>query len=179
MQPEGSFLVALIPPGSVEAEIGKVQAGIFAEHGIASAQCLPPLVPVAFVPPPPPGGLLARLEKSVAAGWVARVTGVSWVEGSLFAIVETGGHWQTLHDSARHLAAEPQDRPFPEAEGFFLGCMNASPELRPRIAPSVPLLSFSSCTIALLRLESPRDEWWRELYWTILEERPLRGRRMR
>jgi hypothetical protein len=28
-----------------------------------------------------------------------------------------------------------------------------------------------------MRFESPRDEWWRELYWETLEEKPLRGRR--
>jgi hypothetical protein len=176
MQPEGSLLVALIPPGSVEAEMGKVQAGIFAEHGLASAQALPPLIPVAFIAAPP-RGFLAQLERSVRAGWVARAAGSAWVEGCLFACVQTGGLWPALRTRARAAAGEGILRPFPEAEGFCLGCMDAAPGIRGRIAPAVPELSFSSCSIALLRFTSPRAAWWQEVYWDTLEERPLRGRR--
>ena len=60
MQPGGAYLVALIPPGSVEAEMGRVQAALFAEHGLASAQALPALIPVAFTPEPPARGISCR-----------------------------------------------------------------------------------------------------------------------
>ncbi len=93
MQPGGAYLVALIPPGSVEAEMGRVQAALFAEHGLSSAQALPALIPVAFTPEPPARGFLAALERSVRAGWSARAAGHAWVEGWLFLSVQTGGLW--------------------------------------------------------------------------------------
>ena len=177
MQPGKAYLAALIPPGSVEAEIGKVQAGIFAEHGLASAQALPPLIPVAFLRNAPVRGFLADLERSVRAGWNARAAGPAWIEGYLFVTVQTGGLWAGLR--ARALAETGGDLrgPFPAAEGFCMGCADAEPGLRARIMPAAPGLSFSSCTLSIMRFESPREEWWRELYWETLDERPLRGRR--
>jgi hypothetical protein len=177
MQPGGAYLVALIPPGSVEAEMGKVQAALFAEHGLASAQALPPLIPVAFIPEVPARGFLADLERSVHAGWRARVAGHAWVEGWLFILADTGGLWAGLRARALAAAGGAPRGPFPAAEGFCLGCADAEPERRPRITPTPPELSFSSCALAIMRFESPRDEWWRELYWETLEEKPLRGRR--
>ena len=70
---------------------------------------------------------------------------------------------------------------FPVAEGFYLGCGDASPEVRSRISPEVPEASFSSGTIALLNIRATFEEteWWRELSWEVMEERTLRGRKAR
>jgi len=159
--------------------MGKVQAGIFAEHGLASALALPPMIPIAFLPGAPVRGLLEDLEGSVRAGWRVRVAGCAWVEGCLFAVVETGGLWAALRAAAIAAAGEGPRGPFPAAEGFCLGCTDAEPAARPRIVPALPELAFSSCTLAAMRFESPRQEsdWWRELYWETIDEKPLRGRR--
>ncbi len=177
MQPGGVHLVALVPPGSVEAEMGKVQAAIFAETGLASAIALPPLMPVAFASAAPGRDFLDDLDRSVRAGWSARTAGIVWVGAWLFLAVDTGGLWNGLRERARAGAGAEPSCPFPAAEGFCLGCVDAAPDQRSRIAPAIPQLSFSSCSLAVMRLESPREEWWRELYWEILEEKPLRGRR--
>jgi hypothetical protein len=45
----------------------------------------------------------------------------------------------------------------------------------------VPPVSFSSCTIALVIVRAGFEgpEWWRDLSWEVLDERPLRGRKNR
>ena len=49
MRDQTFLLCALIPPGSVEAHVGRVQQTLFSEHGLASAQAVAPLVPIAFL----------------------------------------------------------------------------------------------------------------------------------
>src|SRR5690349_9304533 len=61
-------LVAIIAPGSVEADIGRVQEAILEVHGFLSAAALPPMVPVAFLDRfPAPRGFLRDLERSARA----------------------------------------------------------------------------------------------------------------
>jgi hypothetical protein len=178
---EEYLLAALVAPGSAEAEIGRVQAGIFREHGLLSAQALPPLIPVAFLPDPPPRGLLSELNGAVRAGWRMSVTGPNWVGGFLFIGIRSGQAWAGLRERALSLCGTEPRRLFPPAEGFFLGCGDASEEQRRLIRPVLPVLSFTSCQVALMSVSSPRGdgEWWRELYWETVEELPLRGRRER
>ncbi|MGA2974028.1 MAG: hypothetical protein ABSF77_01830 [Spirochaetia bacterium] len=173
------LLLALMAPGSVEAELGRLQAGIFAEHGLVSAQALPPLIPIAFLPDAYPQGMLFKLDKAVRAGWRMSVTGPAWVEGFLYMGVASGGTWAGLRERALALRGAERQPLFPPAEGFFMGCGDASPEQRPLIHPAAPAISFTSGAIAILSISSPRgiNEWWRELYWETVEERPLRGRR--
>jgi hypothetical protein len=174
------LLVALIVPGSVEAELGRVQAEVFARHGLASAVALPPLIPIAFSSGDAGrGGLLAALDRSVKAPWLISVTGFEWVQGSLFLLIDSGGMWDALRRQALALCGHEQGAPFVPAEGFFMGCGDASPAQRESIHPAVPSLSFSSSDAALLRLDARAGDaaWWRELYWEFLEQRPLRGRR--
>jgi hypothetical protein len=179
MQPAVHDLAVLLPPGSADAEIGAVQAAVFRERGLASAQCLPPLVPLAFLPGEPPRGLLDSLNRAIPAGWRATVTGVRWVEGFLYLGVESGGAWEALRRRTLELCGAEGPRLFPAAEGFFMGCGDAPEAVRPLIRPAVPALAFTSCQAALMRVSSPYADgpWWRELSWEILEERPLRGRR--
>jgi hypothetical protein len=182
MDTEGHLLVALVAPGSVEAEVGRLQASLFAAHGLVSAQALPPLIPVSFlVPDAPTRGLLSELDHCISAPWRIRVTGAQWVEGSLYLGVDSAGAWAALRTRARELCgAEPLSL-FPAAEGFFLGCGETSPEERDRIRPAAPAATFTSCVVALVRIETAHagEEWWREVYWEIAEQKPLRGRRER
>ena len=68
---------------------------------------------------------------------------------------------------------------FPVTEGIFLGCGEATSAQRDSVKVRPLGTAFSSCTIAVLRISTPRgrQEWWREVYWEVLEQRPLRGRR--
>ena len=174
------LLAALIAPGSIEAAVGSVQAALFSVHGLASAQALPPLVPVAFLDAAAAvRGLLPDLDRSVAAGWRIRLAGALWAEGHLYAVIESGGAWETLRGRALEMRGPETGCLFPVVEGFYLGCSESLPEDRPGIRPAVPDVSFSSCTIALVRVRTAADGpgWWQNLSWEVLEERPLRGRK--
>jgi hypothetical protein len=179
MSAVSSLLVAVVAPGSIEACIGRVQEGIFAGHGLASAAALPPLIPVAFLAAPAPRGLLAAAARSVSAPWRVRTTHASWEQDWLFLGVSSGGMWRALRDFVRAAAPAAPASPFPAAEGFFAGCGEATPAQRALLAPSLPQLSFSSASLALIAVSclAGRDDWWRSVRWEFLETRPLRGRR--
>jgi hypothetical protein len=179
MAAQSSLLVAIVAPGSVEACIGRVQEGIFAEHGLASAAALPPLIPVAFISGDAPRGLLSTVARSPSAPWRVRTTRADWEQGWLFLGVSTEGMWATVRASVLSLAAAEPEPLFPAGEGFFAGCGDATPAQRAVIVPPVPQISFSSATLALVAVRSPRgrNDWWREVRWEFLEARPLRGRR--
>jgi hypothetical protein len=172
-------LCALIPPGSVEAEVTRIQEAIFSAHGLTSAVALPPLIAVAFLPGVARArGLLAELDGSVSAPWRITSTGTAWSGGSLSLGIDSGGMWDILRARAQALGGGEAIGPFPTVEGFFLGCAEASAAQREAIRPPVPTLSFTSSSLALVRLETAGSgPWWGDLYWETIEERPLRGRR--
>jgi hypothetical protein len=170
-------LVALFPPGSVEAEVGRLQQRIFGEHGLVSAVALPPLVPVAFLPGTgPPRGILPRLNAAVAAPYRIVMTGLSWDDGWLYLELDSGGAWTALRAGAGENDAAGF---FPVHEGFFLGCKEASADRQKLILPPVPQGAFTSSRLAAVQIDAAAGEgaWWRRVSMEILEEIPLRGRR--
>jgi hypothetical protein len=176
-----THLLAIIPPGSVEARLGKVQAGIFEEHGMVSSIALPPLIPVAFLAESPADPAVLRgVERSVAAPWRMETRGATWEAGCLFFVVSSSGLWASLHAAALGRAAAATG-PFPAFEGFFAGCLEANREQRSLIRPAVPALAFTSARLAVVTITSPRgpEGWWNEVTWEIRSEVPLRGRRGR
>lgn len=180
MPSESFFLCALLPPGSVEAEVGKVQAELFSEHGLASAQAVPPLVPISFLDPARlKAGFLPRLNAAVPSGWRARLEDSRWVEGHLFARIDSAGAWSALRSCALDQCGIRTGGLLPVAEGFYLGCADAPPEARPGIKPRISPRGFSSATLVLMVLQTGGQgvPWWSELHWEITEERPLRGRK--
>ena len=175
-------LVTLWAPGSIEAVVAGVQARLFAEHGLASSQALPPFIPVCFLAPDQTApGLLARVARSARTSLAFRATRMQWESGWLYLMLDTAGAWQSARTEAGGDAASPLTAPlpFPCVEGFFLGCGEASEEEREHIGLAAPELRFTSCSVALVRLDCLEDPsgWWRQLSWEILEERPLRVRR--
>jgi hypothetical protein len=186
MELDSFRLVALIPPGSVQAEVGKLQAAIFSRFGAASSQALPPLIPIQFIGDAgSPRALLDQLDGSVGAPWRVTTRRFSWMQGHLFLEVDSGGTWSTLAAGTRSWCAAEPDVLFPQAEGFYLGCGEATPAQRDAmqgdtIIAEAPSASFSSCVVAVLGIRTPRgrEQWWREVYWEMLEQRPLRGRRV-
>jgi hypothetical protein len=180
MRGQTFLLCALIPPGSVEAHLGRVQEALFSEHGLASSQAVPPLVPITFLDPAElPGGFLQQVDRSAPSGWRARLQGAEWVEGHLYARIDSGGAWSALRHAALARCGMETGGLFPVAEGFYLGCSDAPEAARHGITPSIPPVSFSSATVALIALRpaSGGPPWWSELHWEITEERPLRGRK--
>ncbi|MGA2639833.1 MAG: hypothetical protein ABSG21_02880 [Spirochaetia bacterium] len=174
------LLAALFAPGSIESEVGKVQAALFSRHGLASAQALPPLIPIAFLDAArSEKDLLREMNAAVSPGWRIRLTGSAWVDGHLYACVESGGVWRSLRARAVEISGAGKGCLFPAAEGFYLGCGDVPSEEKSRIRPAVPEKSFTSGTIALLTIHAALDgaDWWQELSWEVLEERPLRGRK--
>jgi hypothetical protein len=185
-----SFLVALRAPGSIEACVCGMQQELFASHGLVSAIALPPLLPVAFLADMPRGGrgpgtpraLLERLDAALKAPYRISARAAAWVQGAFYAGLDTAGQWEILRaacaaDPAG--ACPPRSPLFPVAEGFFLGCVEAGDDARPRIAVEVSFPSFTSATLALVRIETPArgTRWWRDVTCSIEAERPLRGRK--
>jgi len=182
MAGESFNLCALVAPGSIEAEVGRVQESLFSEHGLVSAQSVPPLVPVAFLDPGRMrAGFLSRLDRLVRPGWSACLSESQWVNGHLFARVESGGAWSALRTGALQECGLPGSGLFPAAEGFYLGCAEAPVEARDTLLPRLERRRFRTAALALVVLETMTTGtgWWNELHWEITEERPLRGGRER
>ncbi len=190
MQTRRYHLVAFLAPGSVEAEVGAVQGRLFAEHGLASAQALPPLIPVRFVAAEAATPhLLTQVARSAPGPCSFRTMRHGWESGCLYLLVDSTGAWESARQAAAATAATAataaaesgarDSGPFACMEGFFLGCPEASAEQRERITVAAIDLRFTSCTVALMRIDclDDRQSWWRQLYWEILAERPLRVRR--
>ena len=169
-------LLALLAPGSIEAEIGALQQAVFADHGCVSAIALPPLVPVRFLPADAPPRLPQVPGRDVTAGFVVRVTGPAWCEGHLFLGLDTGGAWSALR-ADRRWSDGPQL--IPCFEGFYLGC----PEPQLAGGGGLRLASgdrrFSSVDVALVTVSVPDEgaAWWSEVHWQVDDRRPLRGKR--
>ncbi|MGA2764842.1 MAG: hypothetical protein ABSG17_15955 [Spirochaetia bacterium] len=171
-----SLLLAILAPGSVEAEIGRVQERIFTDHGLVSSIALPPLVPVSFLSEAAPlRGLLSKLNRGVAAPYRISVAGLLWHDGWLYLAVDSGGLWRSLRAAAPGEAAGP----FAVFEGFFLGCEEAGGVRREEIRPPLPAIGFTSSTLAVVRIDagSPGTGWWRDVSTEVVDEMPLRGRR--
>jgi len=179
MTREPVVLAALFAPGSIESEVGLVQASVFSQHGCASIQALPPLIPIAFLDAARVDrSLLREMNRSVAPGWRMRLIGAGWIGGHLFGRVDSGGAWPALRECALARCGSAGESLFPAAEGFYLGCSETPDEARALINPALPELSFGSGTIALMRISaSEGPEWWHTLSWETSEERPLRGRK--
>jgi len=174
------LLAALLPPGSVEAEVGRFQQEIFSCHGLVSTIALPPLIPLAFLPDAGlPQGFLHDLNALASAPYRITIGAPAWNEGALYLGIDSAGLWLALRKGAlSRVPSEPAGL-FPAREGFFLGCeelpAGAPDPDRPQLADS----GFTSSSLALLRLSTPRPPatWWRDIRWEIAEQIPLRGRR--
>jgi hypothetical protein len=101
------------------------------------------------------------------------------MENFLYVGIDSGGTWAVLRARTVEMCGTETAPLFPEREGFFMGCGDATHAQRDLIRPAVPSVAFSSSELVLVSIESPggRESWWRELYWEIVEQRPLRGRR--
>jgi hypothetical protein len=200
------LLLAILAPGSIEAEVGRIQEEVFRARGFVSAIALEPLVPVAFLAADPgealPRGFLDGLDRAVQAPLriaAFPAASVRWGRGALFLGLDTGGAWTALRRActgSRAAAAQVRTaagRPglFPVAEGFFLGCLEAAGTQRRSVAREVRQIArgqasraavpiaFSSATLAVVRITTPArgSRWWREVSCEVVAERPLRGKR--
>jgi hypothetical protein len=164
-------LIALLAPGSAEAEVSRAQNALFAASGLSSAAALPPMIPVGFVGETDAAARLDAIRRGVRAPYLFRSLSLRWEDGGLYLALETGGVWKSL----RALGGWDEG-PFPAAEGFVMGCWEAAPETRRSIDRPIPSFSFSSCSAALviLRAAWEKRDWWRELYTEIVFRKPLR-----
>jgi hypothetical protein len=170
-------LLAILAPGSVEAEVGRLQQAVFASRGLVSAIALPPLVPVRFLDPAAPVGIPEPPGKEVPRGWRATSAALSSSADSLFLGLDTRGAWRALRSDGRYRGGEGL---FEEEEGFLLGCPGQEKDAEPRrpgVALTVPTLAFSSADLAIISIAVPgTGPWWMQLSWEIEDRRPLRGR---
>lgn len=168
-------LLALLAPGSIEAEVSALQQAVFSDRGCVSAIALPPLVPVRFLPADTPARLPQVPGRHVSAGFTVRSTGPAWSGGHLFLALDTGGAWSALRGDDRWTDGPPL---FPCFEGFYLGCCESEPGSRE--VPAVPAMDrrFTSVDLAIVSITVPKDgaDWWREVRWQVDDRRPLRGK---
>jgi hypothetical protein len=177
-QPVGHYLLALIAPGSVEAEVTRLQNSLFSAHGYASSVAVSPLIPIAFLAQPMGSAQIQALGRRAPSPYTIAARGFAWEGGTLFLSLDTGGLWENLRGDIRDTGhvMERGSSIIPVHEGFFLGCGEASPKERDEIEPTAPKLCFSSCTLALISLMAPRagDGWWREVHTEVLLRKVLR-----
>ncbi len=173
---EERLLLAVLPPGSSEREVSILQSALFSTRGCLSAAAIPPLIPVAFLPS---GVRVSTAQMARGAAGRFHAAGWSRVGGWLYLSVESGGAWERLSAAAGETggAASP-DGPctplFPAHPGFFMGCGEAGGRGAEE-GLTAPTLSFSSSTLALIRLRTASGEWWREVSTEIVEKTRLRS----
>jgi hypothetical protein len=170
------LLAALVPPGSIEAEVGILQSAIFSAHGFISAIALPPIIPIGFLPGRSGSSFMQNLPKTSPSPDF-RVMDYSWEGGGLYLRLVSSGLWTALRLRLEEApGAARVHAPFTAAEGFCLGCWEAPAERRPDIPPVLPALHFTSCSLALVLLRARFDsaEWWREIHMEIAAKKPLR-----
>jgi hypothetical protein len=167
-------LLALVPPGSIEAALCGIQDSLFSAHGLVSAISLPPLIPVLFLAPAAGEDLLGRVGRKLPPPIAFVSTGVAWEGGSLWLRMDSRGAWRALREEASGAsAASPL---FPESEGFCLGCWEAAEKVHAAITVQAPRISFTSCTIALLKIHTAAGpRWWTDTAVEVEAERPLRA----
>lgn len=161
------LLVSLTAPGSVIAEIGKLQQEVFRSTGFLSAIAFAPTIPIAFV-----SGFegldAAALARRCPRGAVCSTAEMEAADGGLYLRVDTQGIWAAVR------ALVPcVDGPFAVHEGFVLGCWEGLGPTPPEA--DVPPQRFSSCTLDFVHLTvSDSAAWWREVYTETVQSRPLR-----
>jgi hypothetical protein len=168
-------LLALLAPGSIEAEVGACQQAVFSALGCVSAIALPPLVPIRFLPADASARLPQVPGRCVPAGYTVRIAGPAWSDGHLFLGLDTEGAWPALRGDDRWEDGPPL---FPCHEGFYLGCPESEAGSREALVVPVPDRRFSPVDLALVSITVPDDgaDWWREVSWRIDDRRPLRGK---
>jgi hypothetical protein len=168
-------LLALFAPGSVEAEVGAVQQGLFSSYGLASACAISPLIPVVFLAPDA-GIPIESIGKAAPSPYMFASKGLQWEGGTLYLSLDTAGVWDALRKEILEAGLAAEESLFPPHEGFCLGSWEASEIDRRNIDVAAPLLRFSSCALAILSLSvsTERPAWWREVHTEVTERRPLR-----
>ncbi len=173
--------VCLLLPGNIERAMVDVQRGLFARTALASVMALPPLVPLAFLPPETAGDRFRAALEGLNSRFTITGSGYVVKSGALFldAVWDDAGL-----DVRRRLAGrlgEPaaapsgcppaqtrQPYPFPPYPGILLGA-GLPIDLRPPVEP--PRVRFSSFWYALIRIASTAaaERWWENCYWQVEE----------
>jgi len=187
------ILAALLPPGSIGAEVSLLQDSLFAGFGCASCLALPPLVPLGFLAGPPTGrawdaagrGLSHAMERrggrGDGQGLRIRSGGLGWKAGHLWLAMDCGGVWTALRGELDIVDA-PSDGPdLPAVEGFWLGCPEIAGDpvaAGKALGTAAPELHFTSCSLGILEVQCASGTvWWREVFWEVVREKPLRVKR--
>jgi len=173
--------VCLLLPGNIERAMVDVQRGLFARTGLASAMALPPLVPLAFLPPENAGDRFHAALEGLNSRFTITGSGYVVKSGALFldAVWDDAGLdvRRRLAERLGEPAAAPsgcppvharQPRPFPPYPGILLGA-GLPIDLRPPVEP--PRVRFSSFWYALIRIASTAaaERWWENCYWQVEE----------
>jgi hypothetical protein len=163
-------LAALLPPANVERELTRLQQTLFADHSVASAFALPPVLPIAALAPDSDPGRFARAVEPLRQAFhleagAAAVHGVSvLVEAS----IDTEGRARL--DAIARAVADPQAEPppFPLLRGFWIAEFPSIAALPSRL-PDHAAPGFSSFHYGLMvvRYLPVEGRWWERVAWEI------------
>jgi hypothetical protein len=174
------ILAALTPPGSIGAEVSLLQDGLYAGFGSASSLALPPLVPLGFLEDAPSGRAWDGAGRGLGGRLRISPRQAAWWAGHLWLALDTGGIWSALKSGLAAADPGPDGPDLPAFEGFWLGCSEIAgdPDAAGRaLRKAVPGPAFTSCSLAVLAVEcASGGNWWREVYWEVVREKPLRGK---
>lgn len=173
-------LAALTPPGSIGAEVSLIQDRLFADFGCVSPLALPPIVPLGFLEDVPSGRVWDGAGRGLAGRLRIRPMQAAWSGGHLWIALDTGGIWSALQSGLAAAGPAPDGPDLPAFEGFWLGCREIAgdPDAAGRaLRAAVPGPAFTSCSLAVLSMEcASGGNWWREVHWEVVREKPLRGK---
>jgi len=129
------FLLCLLVPGSVEKEVAALQQRLYARLGLVSGLCLPPLIPLRFLPPGAGISPNRELKELLSAGLRLRTRSYGEAEGCLFWDLDAPRAFTAWRHTLLRCLFPPGIRPvsggpalFPSHAGFFLARRNEQSE---------------------------------------------------
>ena len=161
-------LLAILPPDNVAGEIADLQMVLFRNHGVASSQALPPLLPVIWTGNAAPESLAARTRTADLEPIGIGAPRIS--DSTVIIPVELGAGWSAWIDSVGRWR---RDDPNPLAahlpapgRGFFVCEMEHSPFEVPETALSARRLSSIAFVRVAISVADP-EKPWAGVDWTV------------
>ena len=152
---EIKYLVCLLPPENIAAEITVVQRQILRRTGHPGALALPPHLPLYYseeIPESPNTQLLPQPGPAKTIGW-------RQVEGTLFLEVAPATQIQDLFSSIFGVSKDGYSPAYP---GILMSLSDKIEALFSAL-PEPPKLSWQTSTLSCLKIESEHEIWWQNV----------------
>jgi hypothetical protein len=181
------YLLAIRPPGNVEAEISLIQNKVYQEYSCPSALALPPLIPVSYQKELP-GEDKLDLIVGTYPGEVG-TEGLKLYDGCLYLECSDSQTFENISAACEEIlkdTASAEPGILPVYPGFFICCLENPletvpssdfgeliPETRPPDRNHFKSYSFICIKIST----TERRRWWVNISWEILYSKKIRYQR--